>query len=138
MRKRYRKQYTEYLKSEKWAKIRQQKALEQNYTCEKCGKVVKKGFHIHHKTYERFTNEPLTDLMFLCKDCHNSLHIDLKAKANNRKKKPKDRKTCNNCYYSQVMIYKGKTNRKVLYCNINLRECDNSICNKYKKPSLQS
>ena len=37
--------------------------------CQACGS--KKRITVHHKTYERFGNEKISDLMPLCWDCHN-------------------------------------------------------------------
>lgn len=125
--------YEKHLKTDKWENTRQLKAKEQNFICERCGVEVLKGFHIHHKTYKHLGNERLDELMFLCEDCHKSLHIALKAKKNNKKKNPSDRKACDSCFYSQLMKYKGKVNRTVLYCNKKLMECDNNICQHFKK-----
>lgn len=137
------KEYTEYLQSPQWREKRKLKAEEQNYTCEICHKVVRKGFHVHHKTYRHFMDEPLSDLMFLCEDCHMKLHEKRNKKS---KKKKSTRKkldvSCSNCKYSQIMKYKGiKTGRKVLYCNKHLKECG-SICDSfsrgaYKKPFIK-
>lgn len=132
--KKRKKEYKAYLNSDEWKARRIAKAKQQNYTCERCGKIVPVGFHIHHKTYEHFKNEPLSDLMFLCEDCHKEVHIALRAQENNKKKKKAvDKKTCNNCFYSQVMTYKGNNKRRVLYCNLYCRSCDDNICSKYKK-----
>ena len=67
-------EYNQYLNGKKWRAKRLQVAKRAKFTCEKCLKVVKKGFHIHHLTYKRFGNEKLSDLVFLCKDCHEELH----------------------------------------------------------------
>ncbi len=92
MKSKYRKKYLEYLKSDKWQEVRKAKAKEQNYTCERCHKVIKKGFHIHHKTYEHLGNEPLSDLMFLCEDCHKEIHkIIAKKKMRKSKTSPKNK-----------------------------------------------
>lgn len=82
------KKYNEYLKSEQWQEKRKQKALEQGYRCEICFRQLRTGFHIHHKTYKNFGNEPMEDLMFLCKKCHEKIHKgEIKVLPNNRKKK---------------------------------------------------
>ena len=39
--------------------------------CEMCGKLAST---VHHKTYERVGNEKKTDIMALCKECHNKIH----------------------------------------------------------------
>lgn len=68
------KKYLEYLNSNEWKKIRRQKAKEQNYKCEICGVEVKKGFNIHHKSYEHLGKERMNELLFVCKDCHKVVH----------------------------------------------------------------
>lgn len=128
------KEYEEYLKSPEWRYKRLQKARQAKYTCEICGKVVKKGFHIHHKTYVHFENEPLEDLAFLCEECHTNLHYDKSGKHTVKpKRQNKEKKSCNNCYFSQIVTYtfkKGK--REVLYCNKHIKECD-GLCANYRK-----
>lgn len=128
----YRQRYEEYLKSDNWALKRKEKALEQNYTCEKCDKKVYKGFHIHHITYERLGNEKLSDLMFLCEDCHINEHCKIKALQNNKKTKSKHNKKCDNCYYSQIEKHLGKKTTVILYCNKNMDICD-GVCKFYRK-----
>ncbi len=133
-----RKFYTEYLQSDEWQLKRLQKAKEQHYTCENCGKVVRYGFHIHHKTYKNLGNEPLSDLMFLCESCHKELHIALSAKRNNeRKKEEENKKVCANCFFSQCMQYRGTTAKTVLWCNLKCCECKGNICSKYRKGELK-
>lgn len=136
MKSKYRKKYLEYLKSDKWQEVRKAKAKEQNYTCERCHKVIKKGFHIHHKTYAHLGNEPLSDLMFLCEDCHKEIHRLLDIQKANKKKKPIDIKACSTCKFSQVMKYSGSNCRSVLYCNLLVRECGD-VCKRYSKGEVK-
>lgn len=80
MRKNFSKEeYIEYLQSNQWQAKRRLKAKQQNYTCQKCHKKILKGFNIHHITYKRFKKERLSDLMFLCEDCHKSFHKNRKT-----------------------------------------------------------
>ena len=132
----FKKRYEEHLQSDKWKAIRKAKAEEQHYTCERCGKVILHGFHIHHKTYQNLGNEPLSDLMFLCEDCHIEIHIGLKAKKNNKGKKPTEQKACSTCFYSQTMRYKGKQGKTVLWCNLYCRECG-EVCKRYRKGAVK-
>lgn len=78
--------YTNYISSKEWNKKRIKIAELRNYTCEKCKKVVKSGFHIHHKTYKHFKHEQDNELMFLCEECHNKLHYKQNIKSNKKKK----------------------------------------------------
>ena len=134
----YKQRYLDYLKSEQWALKRQQKAKEKNFTCEICGKVILKGFHIHHKTYKRLGNELMSDLKFLCEECHTNLHCSLKVSKMKKKNPKKIINSCQNCYFSQIMIYKGKKSKSVLWCNLKCEECDaNKKCRDYKKGSIK-
>lgn len=111
-------EYEEYLKSQEWKEKRRKKAKEQNYFCEMCHQKVLKGFHIHHKTYIRFKKERLSDLMFLCEDCHAKLHISLN-KGKKKQIKHKDTLKCYNCN-GETFIIRFKLNglftRRALYC----------------------
>lgn len=116
MKKKYnRAEYEEYLQSNQWQSKRRQKAEEQNYFCQKCHKKVLKGFHIHHLTYKRLKNERLSDLMFLCEDCHKTFHKTRK----NGKNKPKNRIACPYCKSSLFIIAKSGIifPKHYLYCN---------------------
>lgn len=130
------KRYNAYLQSDEWRRKRKEKAIEQNYTCEICGKVVPTGFNIHHKTYRHLGHEPLNDLMFLCESCHMELHRQERIKKANKAKKEEDKKTCFTCKYSQIMTYTGKPKRQVLYCNLLVKECG-AVCKKYKIGALK-
>ena len=135
----YKERYNEYLKSEEWADKRQQKAKEQHFTCEICGKVILKGFHIHHKTYIRFGCELMKDLQFLCEECHTNLHCHLKVARQKKKHPKKIINSCRNCYYSQIMRYKTSKPKNVLWCNLQCKECESDgKCRQYKKGAVKS
>lgn len=70
----YKIKYEDYLKSKEWKTKREKIAQERNYICEKCKKQIIKGYHIHHINYDNFGNEKESDLMFLCKKCHEKIH----------------------------------------------------------------
>lgn len=127
------KKYSEYLLTNHWKAKRIEVAQRENYICEMCGCKVDVGFHIHHKTYKNLGNERSKDLMFLCEKCHTELHISLRAKKNNIKKKKDNRKACNNCYFSQIMLFKSKNSKGVLWCNKKCTTCDWGICSFYRK-----
>jgi hypothetical protein len=73
--------YREYLLSPEWAQVRERfrksKLPQQCQVC-KC----KENLHLHHKTYARLYNERLTDLCWLCADCHDWVHRFIKQKDN--------------------------------------------------------
>ena len=130
--------YVEYLRSDKWEYKRQQKAYEQCHTCERCSKRIEKGFHIHHKTYKRLGNELLSDLMFLCQDCHSDIHSGINIEMSNKRRKNNTKKQCDRCYYACSVKFKGakgSTLRTVLWCNKYDKLAEN-VCGKFRKGSL--
>ncbi len=68
-------EYMRYLRSEKWKRKRQALGFKRNFTCEMCGTYSRNLFEVHHKTYAHIFKEPLSDLMFLCPDCHRKLEV---------------------------------------------------------------
>lgn len=78
--------YGDFLKTKHWKLKRLQIAEQRKYTCEMCNKVVLKGFHVHHYTYENLGNELDRDLGFLCADCHAKAH----GKVSNKVVQPKN------------------------------------------------
>ena len=86
--------YNEYIHSDEWKRKRILVAQRENHRCQMCGELIVVHYHIHHKTYARFGNEDLDDLMFLCEDCHINLHREKdkamgKIKPQSQKKKRK-------------------------------------------------
>jgi hypothetical protein len=47
---------------------------EHSNDCYGCGKRYKSGFHLHHVTYQRLGAERLSDLVMVCRLCHESIH----------------------------------------------------------------
>lgn len=90
------KGYYEYLNSEHWKKLRQEK-LETYPKCLKCGKTT--GLQVHHMTYDRLGDEKLDDLKVLCGFCHKNFHR-LKSDMIARKKKEKE----NECEYFMGIV----------------------------------
>lgn len=126
------KRYTDYLNSFEWKYKRQLKAKKAHYTCEICGKVVKQGYHIHHKTYEHFGHEPLDDLEFLCEDCHWGLHYG-KKKVEAIKKEIREEKQDHPCGHCRSRIisdkyYNGKEEYSCAIWGKHFR----TSCKKYK------
>lgn len=70
----YRKKHADYLKTDTW-KTKRLKVLQRDrHHCRKCG--TENDLEVHHLTYKRFGNEKLTDLITLCRNCHNKQHPD--------------------------------------------------------------
>lgn len=63
--------YFDYLKSPQWQENRKKVLSRDKWTCQRCGG---NGSDVHHITYERFGRERLSDLVTLCRDCHNIKH----------------------------------------------------------------
>ena len=65
----------------------------------------------------------MSDLKFLCEECHINLHCSLKGSKMKKKNPKKVINSCQNCYFSQIMVYKGQKRRSVLWCNFKCEEC---------------
>ena len=64
--------HQEYINSPKWKAKRQMVLERDNFRCRKCG--TGKNLDVHHITYEHIGNEPIDDLVTLCRECHESVH----------------------------------------------------------------
>lgn len=64
--------YHDYLQTEEWKARRIKHLKSAGFGCQVCnGKGL---IDIHHRTYERRGNERYTDLIALCRDCHDLFH----------------------------------------------------------------
>lgn len=70
----FKQAYAIYIHTAKWKKLCRQVKERARGRCERCGPyVVYVGaYGVHHKTYDRFTDEWLTDLEYLCLPCHHT------------------------------------------------------------------
>lgn len=76
--------YEQYLNSPAWMKRRTAVMRRAQNYCERCSAknpfVAGRRFgrepavDVHHKTYVNIFNEPLTDLIAVCRRCHAELH----------------------------------------------------------------
>ena len=67
--------YISYLGSTKWEHIRALVLERDSHTCQDCKEEgTTSTLHCHHLTYDRLGDESLTDLVTLCKSCHNIRH----------------------------------------------------------------
>jgi len=64
--------YAKYIKSEEWKEKREERLFLDGYKCRFCGSAI--NIVVHHVTYDNVPNEDMTDLVSLCKTCHNKLH----------------------------------------------------------------
>jgi len=67
-----RKAYYSYLRSQKWKDTAITKIILVGRRCELCG--YPKNLHVHHKTYENFGDELMSDLEVRCRYCHEYRH----------------------------------------------------------------
>ena len=65
-------EYRQYLRSDQWKQMRTKVRRRSRGWCERC-KVGRRA-DIHHLTYERLGHEELTDLIAVCRPCHEWLH----------------------------------------------------------------
>ena len=66
------KKYHAYLKSLEWMVKREGLFTSRGKRCELCGAM--KYIQVHHLTYDNIYNEPLEDLLLVCRDCHKGIH----------------------------------------------------------------
>jgi len=66
-------QYDDYIQSDEWDIRRKERLAIDEYTCQDCG-VTGVSLDVHHLTYDRLGNEPMYDLLSLCRQCHNIEH----------------------------------------------------------------
>lgn len=62
-----------YLASPQWQTLRKVILKRDSYTCQGCG-IDGVPLEIHHITYVRFEEELESDLVAVCRDCHQAIH----------------------------------------------------------------
>lgn len=62
-----------YLKSDDWKTLRKAKLWRENSKCQLCGKVSDHN-DVHHIKYKRLYDVALSDLLVLCRCCHDRVH----------------------------------------------------------------
>lgn len=109
------KEYEDYLLSPAWKVKRKQAFAHHGKKCAKCHRT--KNLQIHHKTYANIYNEPMEDLMVVCKKHHEEIHgiktePSLADKVNRKKRKNKSLKKT---HISKEVKFKfrGKKKNKV-------------------------
>lgn len=64
--------YEEYLDSEEWAVKRDAVLNRDGHKCQAC--LVEVATQVHHLTYDRIYEEPMFDLVSVCRACHEKVH----------------------------------------------------------------
>lgn len=79
------RQYQNYINSEKWKQIKEERLKIDGYSCVMCGYNAKTEIlMVHHLTYKNLEKENVwQDLVTLCPICHKKIHKML-----NRKQRP--------------------------------------------------
>ncbi len=73
-----------YLKSEDWKNLRALKLHESKNKCKLCGKKNQSN-DVHHVKYKKLYDVKLSDLIVLCRPCHNNVHVLLEKYAGLKK-----------------------------------------------------
>lgn len=66
--------YLHYLRTETWKAKRMEVLERDGHKCTGTECRETKRLHIHHLTYKNLGNEPLEDLITLCRNCHKKAH----------------------------------------------------------------
>jgi hypothetical protein len=64
--------YSAYLRTEHWQKLRQAALERASFRCQLCNGTV--NLRAHHRTYETLGNESPDDLTVVCNSCHSKFH----------------------------------------------------------------
>lgn len=62
-----------YIESPQWQILRKQILKRDQYTCQGCG-INGVPLEVHHITYINYESEQLSDLVSVCRDCHQAIH----------------------------------------------------------------
>lgn len=65
--------YKDYLKTPEWARLRRLVMARSDGVCGRCRRKAD-VWNVHHLTYERLGCELMTDLVLLCRRCHQAVH----------------------------------------------------------------
>ena len=121
------KNYSAYLRSPKWYRIRKKVLKRDSYQCIGCG--ASRKLQVHHKNYKNIGKEKLDDLITLCARCHFIFHKKAEI-IPNRKKKTKWLTAPNSDVYHRV---KGVVTRDLGYTQMKYAE---SVCGYVEKADL--
>ena len=64
--------YYKYIKTQAWEEMRQKVFRRDGYKCVICNEA--KDLNVHHITYENLGAEKVSDLVTLCRNCHENIH----------------------------------------------------------------
>lgn len=78
--------YYEYIASSEWAAKRKRALDRDNHECQTC--LNGADLEVHHKTYERLGHERLSDLITLCRSCHEAITSSIRQRRYARAQMP--------------------------------------------------
>lgn len=70
--------YQAYIRSQKWRQKAERVKKRDNYRCQTC--LSQEDLEVHHKTYEHLYEEPMKDLITLCKFCHEAITSSIRER----------------------------------------------------------
>lgn len=88
--------YRDYLKTEHWKNIRKLIRKKYNNKCKNC--KTSERLEVHHKTYRNIGNELLSNLVLLCRDCHQQVH----DQSNSNKQMLEDKRTMRSVAFNYI------------------------------------
>jgi 5-methylcytosine-specific restriction endonuclease McrA len=65
-------EYRSYIVSKEWYARRAGRLIAADFSCQQCGSNV--ALQVHHLTYKRLGHEEPSDLIVLCRICHQEQH----------------------------------------------------------------
>jgi ribosomal protein S27AE len=75
-------EYSAYLLTPEWRQRRERVLKRDNYQCQACLNAF--ATEVHHLNYDHVGNEPLFDLVAICKPCHDALTAMDRSRRNGR------------------------------------------------------
>ena len=72
--------YKVYLRSPKWKKLREKVLERDEHQCRTCASSDE--LHVCHRTFERIYHEKLSDLITLCRPCHDAIKCAVERRKN--------------------------------------------------------
>jgi len=128
------KTYDEYMKSNHWSIMKvKYHASDRPKRCGICD--TKDRLDLHHQTYDRIGNELLSDLIYLCHECHIKAHYFMRGKTNyqietlntpkRQQRKPKTKSKGKSGYSAMTIEVIGSPKKKKRKAESRKRRFDN-------------
>src|SRR5258708_7036716 len=66
-------EYQDYLSNRRWRELSRRVWRRDDGRCQFC---FGRATEVHHLTYDHIFNEPDEDLVCICRDCHQRIHVE--------------------------------------------------------------